>query len=48
MVDLSPDSEEHRIAIATDPHLRLMLTLVSFERTFDEMGTSPDFKTVCS
>jgi len=42
MVDLSPDSEEHRIAIATDPHLRLMLTLVSFERTFDEMGTPRD------
>ena len=38
MTDLSPDSEEHRAAIASHPHLRLMLTLVSFERTFDEMG----------
>lgn len=37
-VDLPIDTDEHKSAVASDPHLRLMLQLVSFERTFDDMG----------
>lgn len=37
-IDLPLDTDEHKSAVGSDSHLRLMLQLVSFERTFDDMG----------
>lgn len=37
-IGLPIDTDEHKAAVASDSHLRLMLQLVSFERTFDDLG----------
>lgn len=38
--DLPLETDEYKSAVASDSHLRLMLQLVSFERTFDDIGES--------
>jgi hypothetical protein len=37
-VDLVVDTEERKEAVAKDPHMRLMLKLLSFEREEAEIG----------
>jgi hypothetical protein len=38
IADLEPDNDERKAGLTKDAHFRLMLKLLSFDRTEDEKG----------